>query len=118
MYYHLSPFICAYELMMLCEHYLYTFGVSTMKRGEENGSISGGSLLQTANSGLFFNIYVCTYSTLLRTIGVDFVVICQLLDRLYGIVVRVLGYRSAGTGSIPGTTKKKLWVWNGVHPAL
>jgi hypothetical protein len=29
------------------------------------------------------------------------------VDRLCGIVVRVLGYRSGGPGSIPGTTKKK-----------
>jgi hypothetical protein len=29
-------------------------------------------------------------------------------DRLCGIVVRVLGYRSGGPGSIPGTTKKKV----------
>jgi hypothetical protein len=28
-------------------------------------------------------------------------------DRLCGLVVRVLGYRSRGLGSIPGTTKKK-----------
>jgi hypothetical protein len=28
-------------------------------------------------------------------------------DRLCGLVVRVLGYRSGGTGSIPGTTRKK-----------
>jgi hypothetical protein len=27
-------------------------------------------------------------------------------DRLCGIVVRVLGYKSGGPGSIPGTTKK------------
>jgi hypothetical protein len=27
-------------------------------------------------------------------------------DRLCGLVVRVLGYRSGGQGSIPGTTKK------------
>jgi hypothetical protein len=42
------------------------------------------------------------------------------------LVVRVLGYRSGGSGSIPGTTrfserKKKereqYWVWNGVHSA-
>jgi hypothetical protein len=31
----------------------------------------------------------------------------QGLDRLCGLVVRVLGYRSRGPGSIPGTTKKK-----------
>jgi hypothetical protein len=29
-------------------------------------------------------------------------------DRLCGLVVRVLGYRSGGLGSIPGTTKKKV----------
>jgi hypothetical protein len=29
------------------------------------------------------------------------------LDRLYGLVVRVLGYRSGGPGSIPSTTRKK-----------
>jgi hypothetical protein len=28
-----------------------------------------------------------------------------LLDRLCGLVVRVLGYRSGGPGSIPGTTR-------------
>jgi hypothetical protein len=28
-------------------------------------------------------------------------------ERLCGLVVRVLGYRSGGQGSIPGTTKKK-----------
>jgi hypothetical protein len=31
----------------------------------------------------------------------------QHLDSLCGLVVRVLGYRSGGPGSIPGTTKKK-----------
>jgi hypothetical protein len=30
------------------------------------------------------------------------------LDRLCGLVVRVLGYRSGGPGSIPGTTKNKV----------
>jgi hypothetical protein len=29
------------------------------------------------------------------------------LDRLCGLVVRVLGYRSGGPGSIPVTTRKK-----------
>jgi hypothetical protein len=28
-------------------------------------------------------------------------------DRICGLVVRVLGYRSGGPGSIPGTTRKK-----------
>jgi hypothetical protein len=31
-----------------------------------------------------------------------------LFDRLGGLVVRVLGYRSGGPGSIPGTTRKKV----------
>jgi hypothetical protein len=29
------------------------------------------------------------------------------MDRLCGLVVRVLGYRSGDPGSIPGTTEKK-----------
>jgi hypothetical protein len=33
--------------------------------------------------------------------------IAQEHDRLCGLVVRVLGYRYGGTGSIPGTTRKK-----------
>jgi hypothetical protein len=35
--------------------------------------------------------------------------ICYLshTDRLCGLVVRVLGYRSGGPGSIPGTNRKK-----------
>jgi hypothetical protein len=31
-----------------------------------------------------------------------------ICDRLCGLVVRVLGYRSGGPGSIPGTKKKKV----------
>jgi hypothetical protein len=30
----------------------------------------------------------------------------KIMDRLCSLVVRVLGYRSGGPGSIPGTTKK------------
>jgi hypothetical protein len=36
--------------------------------------------------------------------------ICKVMvteDRLCGLAVRVLGYRSGGPGSIPGTTRKK-----------
>jgi hypothetical protein len=36
-----------------------------------------------------------------------FKVIEEETDRLCGLVVRVLGYRSGGPGSIPGTTRKK-----------
>jgi hypothetical protein len=33
--------------------------------------------------------------------------VALLSDRLCGLVVRVLGYRSGGPGSIPGTARKK-----------
>jgi hypothetical protein len=36
-----------------------------------------------------------------------FYTLYSILDRLSGLVVRVLGYRSGGPGSIPGTTRKK-----------
>jgi hypothetical protein len=36
------------------------------------------------------------------------VIINAEFDRLCGLVVRVLGYRSGGPGSIPGTTRKKM----------
>jgi hypothetical protein len=32
----------------------------------------------------------------------------NVVDRLCGLVVRVVGYRSGGPGSIPGTTIKKV----------
>jgi hypothetical protein len=32
---------------------------------------------------------------------------CIYIYRLCGLVVRVLGYRAGGPGSIPGTTRKK-----------
>jgi hypothetical protein len=37
----------------------------------------------------------------------DLQVMRLLIDRLCGLVVRVLGYRSGGPGSIPGTTRKQ-----------
>jgi hypothetical protein len=37
----------------------------------------------------------------------DFISIIDTGDRLCGLVVRVLGYRSGGPGSIPGTTRKE-----------
>jgi hypothetical protein len=37
----------------------------------------------------------------------ELVIAYTSFDRLCGLVVRVLGYRSGGPGSIPGTTKKK-----------
>jgi hypothetical protein len=35
-------------------------------------------------------------------------IIMKTRDRLCGLVVRVIGYRSGGPGSIPGTTRKKV----------
>jgi hypothetical protein len=40
-------------------------------------------------------------------LGQDLQYVCRNGDRLCGLVVRVLGYRSGGPGSIPGTTGKK-----------
>jgi hypothetical protein len=37
-----------------------------------------------------------------------FTFLLNSVDRLCGLVVRVLGYRSGGPGSIPGTTTKKV----------
>jgi hypothetical protein len=39
---------------------------------------------------------------------VKFALIVSWRDRLCGLVVRVLGYRSGGPGSIPGTTRFSL----------
>jgi hypothetical protein len=39
---------------------------------------------------------------------IHFAVWCVFFDRLSGLVVRVLGYRFGGPGSIPGTTRKKM----------
>jgi hypothetical protein len=39
---------------------------------------------------------------------IHFAVFSLTCDRLCGLVVRVLGYRSGGPGSIPSTTKKNV----------
>jgi hypothetical protein len=44
---------------------------------------------------------------ILKTISVLSYILC-LADHLYGLVVRVLGCRSGGPGSIPGTTRKRV----------
>jgi hypothetical protein len=46
-------------------------------------------VIQSCKRVMYLNMYVTFY------------------DRLCGLVVRVLGYRSEGPGSIPGTTKEK-----------
>jgi hypothetical protein len=58
-----------------------------------------------------------TYSNFRDIILMKFISQMDDYDGL-GLVVRVLGYRSRGPGSIPGTTRGKTeWVWNGVHSA-
>jgi hypothetical protein len=47
-----------------------------------------------------FNIHTKQQITL-------FIFLVIILDRLCGLVIRVLGYRSGGPGSIPGITRKK-----------
>jgi hypothetical protein len=39
--------------------------------------------------------------------GLNNTIVRDVSDRLCGLVVRVLGYRSGSPGSIPGTTRKK-----------
>jgi hypothetical protein len=40
-------------------------------------------------------------------VNVVLIFVFIFIDRLCGLAVRVLGYRSGGPGSIPGTTRKK-----------
>jgi hypothetical protein len=44
---------------------------------------------------------------LLTSVFILFEMIYTSCDRLCGLVVRVLGYRSGDPGSIPGTTREK-----------
>jgi hypothetical protein len=48
------------------------------------------------------------YMTIFSATSVSFIITSIHLNRLCGLVVRVLSYRSGGPGSIPGTTKKKV----------
>jgi hypothetical protein len=53
---------------------------------------------------MFKNIYVMR--SFLNLLHLKQVI--QEHDRLCGLVVRVLNYRSGGPGSVPGTTRKKV----------
>jgi hypothetical protein len=53
---------------------------------------------------------LCTGRTLLPRNIIIFMFLVPHFDRLCGLVDRVLGYRSGGPGSIPGTTKNKVVV--------
>jgi hypothetical protein len=47
----------------------------------------------------------------------SFIISCISVDSLFGLVVRVPGYRSRRPGLIPSATRfsEKKWVWNWVH---
>jgi hypothetical protein len=53
------------------------------------GGFSSNAQLQSVSQSVSYNVHVS-------------------YDRLCGLVVRVLGYRSGGPGLIPGTTGKKM----------
>jgi hypothetical protein len=50
-------------------------------------------------------LYVCSFFRLFVCLYIRDLSLC--VDRLCGLVVRALRYRSGGPGLIPGTTKKK-----------
>jgi hypothetical protein len=56
---------------------------------------------------LHFLIRVLNYGFALYVVYSVIFPMARDLDRLCGLVVRVLGYRSGGPGSIPGTTRKR-----------
>jgi hypothetical protein len=61
-------------------------------------------------SGLYAPLKQLNINWIIVTIIIIIIIISSSSssDRLCGLVVRVLGYRSGGPGSIPGTTRKKV----------
>jgi hypothetical protein len=51
---------------------------------------------------------VVTHKTAFFRLSIIFELLPFTIDRLCRLVVRNLGYRSGGLGSIPGTTRKKV----------
>jgi hypothetical protein len=66
-----------------------------------------GSIL-TIFTSLCLGLSNGLFSSSLPTSKLHAFLFFHLCYRLCGLVVRVLGYRSRGPGSIPGTTKKKV----------
>jgi hypothetical protein len=62
------------------------------------------STVSTISSGF---IFISLLFPSLKIYLWDYDTPCVFVDRFCGLVVRVLGYRSGGPGSIPGTTKNK-----------
>jgi hypothetical protein len=65
-------------------------------------------LRNTTQSVLCYKEAIWCLTSSFRLLQQDLFSIQELGDRLCGLVVRVLGYRSGCPGSIPGTTKKKV----------
>jgi hypothetical protein len=56
---------------------------------------------------ILFTRFICLRTNFVSYVSI-FIYVCVSVDRLSGLVVRVLGYRSGGPGSIHGTTRKKV----------
>jgi hypothetical protein len=71
----------------------------------EHGNVSSDSITYyeslSSSTTVIFSIWAQLHITVLSGMK-------SYDDRLCGLVVRVLGYRSGGPCSIPGTTKKKV----------
>jgi hypothetical protein len=67
-------------------------------------------------------VYTSLQETLIirSTLVIDYQLLSKFLDRLCSLVVKVLGYTSRGSSSIPSATtfSEKWWVWNGLHPTI
>jgi hypothetical protein len=75
---------------------------SVLRRGQE----SRPALLHRA--AVCFGVPSLPNRSLFRTMSWQRITCVRFLaDRPCGLVVRVLGYRSGGSGSIPGTTRRK-----------
>jgi hypothetical protein len=78
----------------------------TLNRG---GSAENVTIFHYFTSNNSYAFQVVSFLPAFRLISViNFLCPTSHTDRLCGLVVRVLGYRSGGPGSIPGTTRKKI----------
>jgi hypothetical protein len=99
---------------------LFLGSISECKLGEVFWFEESPNLRHITN--MLHIIYLCLYKIavsachslflLLQALSATLTSVIQIVnghtDRLCGLVVRVLGYRSGGPGSIPGTTRKKI----------
>jgi hypothetical protein len=85
-------------------------GISMGLTASQEKGISAHCIKQLSKEA---NRITCTYrldtSASHKVVGfyVHLSFVYASVDRLCGLVVRVLGYRSGGRGSVPGTTRKK-----------